>query len=352
MNRTDDLGGTPNQDYEGFRSELFQLAGAFDEAGALFRPLLHQWVWGDETMKSADWQAFIRANSRADGDWQNWSVVPGRLRCARFHGFQKGLDEYLRLAERGYSLLRRLRDCTKDRHDLPTGLVLDLPKKLGKDAWTEAIYLTARCYATALLSERSGYWASSGQGTGSEDDSWTTTEAGERYPDHPACEELIHDAFRSSAEAIRLWLDPEQVVTVGEVLDHPRLVFPSSQLALDSQHAEAPNAAVETYGPRFKARELWVGRFLVKKFNQPAENQEVVLASFQELNWPNRIDDPITPKYELVQKDRLRRTVEALNDYHKMTDLIRFESDGTGTGIRWRFGDRAHALLGISPPAG
>lgn len=351
MNHTSDLAGTLRQEeYELFRSELFELAAAFDEAGASFPPLHHQWVWGDETMRPGDWEAFIRANTRADGDWQEWSVVPGGMRCARFCGFQDGLEEYLRLAERGHKLLRSHR---KNNADRPTEFVSNLPKETGQHGWTEAVYLTARCYATALLSERSGYWAISGQGGGSEDGSWTTTEAGERYPDHPAYEELVHDVFRSSAEANRLWLNPEQVVTVGEVLGRPRLVFPSSQLASGSGHAEAPNADAETDGPRFtEKRELWVGRFLVKMFDRPAENQEVVLVSFQELNWPARIDDPTPPKRELVPKVRLGRTIAALNDYHKMPGLIRFRADGTGKGIIWEFGDRAADLLGISPPVG
>lgn len=332
------------QEYDLFRSQLLDLAAEFDEAAIAYPPLMHQWVWGDEKMKGADWQAFIRANSRPDGDWQEWSVVPRRMRCARFHGFDDGLDEFLRLAKRGYALLTTAKDWIKANTASTSGVVLRLPKETGQHGWAEAVYLTARRYATALLSERSAYWAISGQSTDEETASWTVTQTGEQYPDHPAYEELVHDIFRSSAEAIRLWLAPSQVVTVGEVLESlDQIVLPP---AFPAVPPPAQKELPETIRPVWTTTgELWVGRYLVKKFLQEAANQRAVLTAFQEDNWQRRIDDPIPPSPGLEPKRRLRETVDALNAYHKMTGLIRFGTDGTGKGVIWRFGDRAAYLL-------
>ena len=40
-------------------------------------------------------------------------------------------------------------------------------------------------------------------------------------------------------------------------------------------------------------RELRLGRIVVKQYRVPAENQELILAAFEEEAWPARIDDPL-----------------------------------------------------------
>src|SRR5215831_17467394 len=83
-------------------------------------------------------------------------------------------------------------------------------------------------------------------------------------------------------------------------------------------------------------RELRVGKFVVKRFRQPSRNQVTVLASFQELGWPRRIDDPLTGNPDCEPKRRLRDTVFALNRNHLTPNVLVFEADGTGTGILWK----------------
>jgi hypothetical protein len=84
-------------------------------------------------------------------------------------------------------------------------------------------------------------------------------------------------------------------------------------------------------------RELRVGQWVVKRFRQPARNQVTVLASFQELHWPRRVDDPLTGNSGVEPKRRLRDTVFALNRNHVTLNVLVFEADGTGTGIIWRW---------------
>src|SRR5215469_16169532 len=83
-------------------------------------------------------------------------------------------------------------------------------------------------------------------------------------------------------------------------------------------------------------RELRVGELVIKRFRQPAWNQASVLASFQELRWPRRIDDPLTGNSEIEPKRRLRDTVFALNRNHVTPRVLVFKADGTGTGIIWK----------------
>jgi hypothetical protein len=78
---------------------------------------------------------------------------------------------------------------------------------------------------------------------------------------------------------------------------------------------------------------LWRRR-LVKQFCQPADAQETILAAFEELGWPFRMDDPLPPKSQQDPKQRLHDTIKRLNRYH-LREAIRFHGDGTGTGIYW-----------------
>ena len=84
-------------------------------------------------------------------------------------------------------------------------------------------------------------------------------------------------------------------------------------------------------------RELRVGELVVKRFRQPAWNQVRVLASFEELRWPRRIDDPLTGNLGIEPKRRLRDTVFALNRNHATANVLVFGADGTGTGIIWNW---------------
>jgi hypothetical protein len=84
-------------------------------------------------------------------------------------------------------------------------------------------------------------------------------------------------------------------------------------------------------------RELRVGELVIKRFRQPARNQVTVLASFQELRWSRRIDDPLTGNSEVEPKRRLRDTVFALNRNHPTPNVLVFEADGTGAGITWKW---------------
>jgi hypothetical protein len=85
-------------------------------------------------------------------------------------------------------------------------------------------------------------------------------------------------------------------------------------------------------------RELWARGQLVKRYRQRAPDQETILLAFQELGWPRRIDDPLTRHPGKDSTERLGGVVARLN-HHQKKPLIRFERDGTGEGIIWRFTD-------------
>ena len=84
-----------------------------------------------------------------------------------------------------------------------------------------------------------------------------------------------------------------------------------------------------------QCRVLRVGRYVVKQYKRPSPNQELVLAAFEEEDWPQRIYDPLPPQGEQEPKCRLHDTIKWLNRNQEHC-LIRFLGDGTGQGVRWQ----------------
>jgi len=81
-------------------------------------------------------------------------------------------------------------------------------------------------------------------------------------------------------------------------------------------------------------RELRLGNVLIKRFRQPAKNQETVLAAFQEDGWPAHVDNPLSGDVDIDARDRLHDTVRKLN--RQTNQLLHFCSDGNGEGVVWR----------------
>ena len=81
--------------------------------------------------------------------------------------------------------------------------------------------------------------------------------------------------------------------------------------------------------------ELRLGRVIVKRFRRPAPNQELILAAFEEQDWPERIDDPLPVSLEVDPRQRLHETIKSLNQC-VASAALQFGGDGTGLGVRWR----------------
>ena len=81
-------------------------------------------------------------------------------------------------------------------------------------------------------------------------------------------------------------------------------------------------------------QELRLGESIVKRFKVPAPNQEMILAVFEEENWPVYIDDPLTPHPAIDPRRRLHDTINSLNRNQK-ANLIQFRGNGSGDGVRW-----------------
>jgi len=101
--------------------------------------------------------------------------------------------------------------------------------------------------------------------------------------------------------------------------------------AASGQHVHPVARAVPRWD--LQRRVLSLGRVIVKQFCVPAENQEIILSSFQEEAWPERLDDPLPPA-GIDAKRRLHSAIQCLNR-NQRARLLRFHGDGYGRGIRW-----------------
>ncbi len=79
---------------------------------------------------------------------------------------------------------------------------------------------------------------------------------------------------------------------------------------------------------------LWLDGRIVKQFKHPAGVQQRILSEFEDLGWPDVIDDPL-PLEHVDPKERLRDAIRRLNYDQKEATII-FEGNGTGTAICWR----------------
>ena len=80
-----------------------------------------------------------------------------------------------------------------------------------------------------------------------------------------------------------------------------------------------------------RSRLLMDGK-VIRTVSRLAKNVVQILRAFEDDGWPDRIDDPITGP-EANQPTRLHEAIRSLNNGLTM---IRFRSDGTGTGIEWK----------------
>lgn len=74
--------------------------------------------------------------------------------------------------------------------------------------------------------------------------------------------------------------------------------------------------------------ELSFGGKVIKRYRRPAENQTLILESFEEQGWPEQIDDPL-------ERGKLHDTMKGMRRTYQ-SKPITFERAGNGKAIRWK----------------
>lgn len=134
-----------------------------------------------------------------------------------------------------------------------------------------------------------------------------------------------------------------------------RVGCPVPQKCSTPKQAPAPSSQPADWSeaPRWdgERHELRWGAKLVKRFREPARNQELILAAFEEEGWPPHIDDPLPSPLSCDAKRRLHDTIKRLNR-RQVNRLIRFRSDGSGSGVIWEFWGYCAQPGVCTPPCG
>jgi hypothetical protein len=112
---------------------------------------------------------------------------------------------------------------------------------------------------------------------------------------------------------------------------------PAGLAATDSSSDTAglPTVEVELPHPTWDRDrlELRVGMHVLRQFKIPSPHEEMILAALEEMNWPERIDDPSLSHDHPLQ---LEQTLDSLNRRQR-PPLVDFCLDETGQGIVWKF---------------
>jgi hypothetical protein len=142
-----------------------------------------------------------------------------------------------------------------------------------------------------------------------------------------------HRSFRTAAGAP--WPKRSRFVLTAAGARLARQLLQQGRLGLTD--GVGPVGAAGNGTPYWDAgvRDLWYRHSLVKHFRREAPNQEHLLDAFQELGWPQRMDDPLPRHAGVDSRDRLRDTVKSLNRC-QVPLVLHFEVEVTGLGVRWR----------------
>jgi hypothetical protein len=349
--------------YGGLRSELARVREEFVRASERAHGLHLDLIFTPQFLPAPaeEWERFIRSESSSG--WSSWQVFPDRRIAARFHGDRTALDLYLRLAKTGLCLLQEFRRLEDLGEGTPPGFRVRLSGSYeGHFAWLMLIHRTAWMLRSAFLSFRVGIHGEPGaseedfiRAEAQNDHLWG--ECGARLLRRLTSHRLEYDVFRSSAEAIRLWLRPEEWVSHGfdsidpatgvpypAVYDPERMdiviVLPEELGQIKEPHE---NRAVETPAaqtkPRWDGRRLFLGGGLVKEYGVPAWTQCKILQAFEEAGWVDSIPDPLAGRNDLPNSKRLGDAITGLNKSIGKRGIT-FHRDGTGKSVCWKFADK------------
>lgn len=224
------------------RAALERLMQEFVSASSDAAPIDHQRLSGlpTQVVTKRNWDDFVLANylgldHQKKDAWREWVPHPCGSVCSRFAGVgdKAALDRFRRLADTGMALLKSAAAAAGTIWHFDARLVRQIQLDRTKETylyWMEALHLTAKQCRTPFLDVTVGNWGHTLKPDEIAEDvaavmSKPTDFGLSALPIHPIMESL-QDVFRSSAEAIKIWLDMDDVVHVGDWPDRPPIYLP------------------------------------------------------------------------------------------------------------------------------
>ncbi len=258
------------------------------DAAADDDPIVHQRLSGlpTQSLTKRAWEDFRlanygRSNRIKKGEWEEWAAHPDGLACSRFvgSGDKAALDRFRRLADTGMALLKAAAVNAGTKWHFDTSIVDQIESESSKDtylSWLDAVHLTAKQCRTLFLHAEVSNWAYARRPDEAVEQVATAMSVAtafglSAFPIHPIMESLQHDVFRSSSEAIKVWIGATDVVRVGEWAERPPIYLPlpidDPQPPIAGETSDAPSSVVapdEQHGqgtsPTTAANKLLVDR--------------------------------------------------------------------------------------------
>lgn len=253
------------------RAALERLMQEFASASSDDAPILHQRLYGlpDQQLTKRTWEHFRLANDstlarKKQGEWQAWVPHPDGTACSLFvsNGDKAALDRFRRLADTGTALLKMASANPEPTWHFDKRFVEQIEAQPNDETylcWLNALHLTATQCRTMFLHATIGNWSYSPMPGETVEQVATAMSEPTPFglvalPIHPIVESLQHDVFRSSAEAIKVWLGMDDVVHVGDWPERPPIFLPQPSQAQqhggESEVIAASSASSASTGPK------------------------------------------------------------------------------------------------------
>jgi len=325
--------------YSDLRDALIAIQSQFESSVFRSFDLRHDLIMADNAMSDGAFASFTSADIRVDGvDWESWELWPSRIACGRFSGcslVERWVPDFKGLAARAFLILNEIGELVHIEELIPQGFEFGEPTLRERDGsysehaaflWLELLHEWGNRFPTTQLQVRLHYWNHpEPQPTRHEfeavlDRTVTPVDGGAPYHPHPLCSSLNVDVFAGSAELIRLMVAPEEAVPIGTWNGEPEICLP-----------EEPET------PYWDGKCLWYGDSLVKQFKKPARNQTFLLNSFEEVGWPDAIQNPFSAlKSREDPEQTLKDTTKDLNkDLQGTGSILRFGTEDNGQSVYW-----------------
>ena len=331
-----------------------EFLGALDQGWRVQHQLLSA-IGHPPSPSDEAWQGFVRANQGRliqPGEWEVFDPFPTGGYCSRYHGFEisNALDEFKTLASNGFRILETIADEVDGGLTVPAGLRLEIPRaevesgyepSLAEFGWIQLLYETARLWPTGLVRvEPELFWGDPEFETGEEFEELakqtvTPKDGNVPYPAFPLVESLQSDLFRSSAEALAMWLNPADVLE----LDTWRGAIPVYLPVVEDAPTPAPateKSQEQRAIPEWDGKRLYYDGTLIREYGEEAERQRAILDTFAHDGWSESVENPLPSPYDT--SGHLSDTLYHLNK-ELSPELIHFQA----------FSNRVYWLAGPRP---
>lgn len=232
--------------YPQLKRSLEHLIEEFRHLSLKYGPIYHELfkAWDEERTTKESWKAFVKAEvpeKEDEDEWDQWGGPTDGKFYGRFYGDESGMDEFAVLAESTFLTL-----CEFDA-DFQIASQYRRTSD-GLYGWMDMLHDMGFKYPTSLLCSENSVWSVDESLDLDDLESyvcqWEVGDDKTPYPKYPLCWRLVHNVFISSIAALRIIIEPEMALLVGNMIDD--LPIPRQLPTAPDQELLEPVEAIAT----------------------------------------------------------------------------------------------------------